>query len=414
MDLEGLVLSRLLEPKVMNQCWELGLREEVFEDPQNRSIYSFIQDYWLDEQMDNAPTVDIIQHEFPGWTPLDNQEESVNWIVGALKKRLAANKAQEVMREAAKVSVDDPEEALNLLFDGAWDVKKSLLERSNRSDMSQNMEERRRRYTEQDDLGNGIPIGLDEVDEHTRGILPGELVAVAASTKTGKSFLLVKAALEARKAGFTPYVATLEMSVPEMEDRFDALNSGVGYGKLQRRELSFEEQKRLSESQDKLSDYGPLHIEQPDRGERTVQYLTTRARQLGADFLVVDQLSFMESRRFYQSTTDKHSEIIHELKEDISNTSNGKLPTLMAVQLNRAGASENASTRGNMQNIANSSAIEQTVDLAYGLYRNKELRANDCMVLDIMGSRRTEMKSYLLEWKLDQVSRFSVRGEYED
>lgn len=414
MDIEGLALSRLLDSQVMAECWDLGLREEVFEDPQNRSIFQFIQEYWLDEQMDRTPTLEIIQHEFPGWEPIDDQEESVKWLVGALKKRLAANKAQEVMRSAAQVSVDDPNEALNILFDGSWEAKKSLLERSNRSDLSQNVDERRKRYTNQDDLLDGVPLGLDEVDEHTRGILPGELAVVAANTKVGKSWTLIHSALEARKAGFTPYVATLEMSVHEMEERFDALSSGVGYGRLQRRELSFEEHRRLAESQDRLAELGPVYIEQPDRGERTVQYLTTRARQLGANYLIIDQLSFMESRRFYPSTTDKHAEIIHELKEDVSNTSNGKLPTFMAVQLNRAAASETASQRGNMQNIANSSAIEQTVDVAYGLYRNKEIRANDCMVLDIMGSRRTDPKSWLLEWKLNNVSRFSVRGEYEE
>lgn len=414
MDLEGLILSRLLNPEVMAESWDLGLREEVFEDPQNRSIFDFIQGYWLDEQMERTPTLEIVQHEYPGWEPVSDEDESIPWLVGALKKRLAANRAQEIMRSAAQVSTEDPRESLDLLFDGAWEAKKSLLERSNRSDLSTNVEERRKRYNDNFDDGDGIPLGLSEIDEHTRGILPGELAVVAANTKVGKSWTLVHSALEARRAGYTPYIATLEMSVEEMEDRFDALASGVGYGKLQRRELMFEDHRILKEAQDELAEEGSIFIEQPDRGERTVQYLTTRARQLGADFLVIDQLSFMESRRFYPSTTDKHAEIIHELKEDISSTKNGKLPTLLAVQLNRAAASENASQRGNMQNIANSSAIEQTVDIAYGLYRNKEIRANNCMVIDIMGSRRTDPKSWLLDWRLDDVSRFEVIQEYED
>lgn len=414
MDLEGLILSRLLNPEVMAESWDLGLREEVFEDPQNRSIFDFIQGYWLDEQMERTPTLEIVQHEYPGWEPASDEDESIPWLVGALKKRLAANRAQEIMRSAAQVSTEDPRESLDLLFDGAWEAKKSLLERSNRSDLSTNVEERRKRYNDNFDDGDGIPLGLSEIDEHTRGILPGELAVVAANTKVGKSWTLVHSALEARRAGYTPYIATLEMSVEEMEDRFDALASGVGYGKLQRRELMFEDHRILKEAQDELAEEGSIFIEQPDRGERTVQYLTTRARQLGADFLVIDQLSFMESRRFYPSTTDKHAEIIHELKEDISSTKNGKLPTLLAVQLNRAAASENASQRGNMQNIANSSAIEQTVDIAYGLYRNKEIRANNCMVIDIMGSRRTDPKSWLLDWRLDDVSRFEVIQEYED
>lgn len=414
MDLELLILSKLFEEGVLAQCWDQGLRVEVFEDPLNREVFTFIQDYWLGEGMSIVPTPASVKYEFPGWDPTDKVDESTAWLVKSLKKRLASNRAQEVMRSAAQVSSEDPLQALDLLFEGSWEAKSSLLERINRTDLSTNVTERRRRYTEQLESSDGVPLGLDEVDEHTRGIFAGELVAVAASTKVGKSFLLVKAALEARKAGFTPYFATLEMSVPEIEDRFDALHSGVGYGKLQRKELSFEEQKRLSASQDRLSEYGPIYIEQPDRTERTVQSIVSRARQLGADFLLIDQLSFMSSREFYQSKTDKHAEIIHELKEEASNTVSGKLPILLAVQLNRAGASPDATTRGTMQNIANSSAIEQTVDLAYGLYRNKELRDNHCMVLDILGSRRTEPKSWLLEWKLDDVSRFSVRGEYDE
>ena len=414
MDLEALILTKVLELDVMKECWDSGLRAEVFEDPLNREVFTFFESYWLENGMSLVPTAQAVQYEFPGWHPVDHVEESTTWLVKSLKKRLAANRAQEVMRSAAQISSDDPLKALEVLFDGSWEAKNSLLERVSRSDLAANVVERRVRYTHQKEQGDGVPLGFDEVDEHTQGIFPGELVAVAASTKVGKSFLLVKSALEARRAGYTPFVATLEMSVEEMEDRFDALASGVGYGKLQRRELSFEEQKRLSDSQERLAEHGSLYVEQPPPGERTVQSLVSRARQLGANFLLIDQLSFMESRQFYQSKTDKHAEIIHELKEEISNDHNGKIPTLLAVQLNRAASSPDAQTRGTMQNIANSSAIEQTVDLAYGLYRNKELRANDCMVLDILGSRRTEPESWLLEWKLDDVSRFSVRGVYED
>lgn len=859
-DIELALLNKITSQEDILKVWESGLRSEVFEDPQNKSVFSFAIKYWLDNEMKTPPTLDVLRYEFPGWIPSDSETESTSWLISTLKERHITNSAQEMMRTAASIVNGEPRDALKLLMEESWRVHQETLPRSNRSDTSTNIEERRLRYFEAIDNANltGAPLGFPEVDEHTRGILPGELAAVAGyakcvsasteivtekrgrikigdllpeaevgaytefrgdyvltrngrqeiqavyhkgreagleintnlgsvtSTKehrflvaeesglewkyagdlkigdkllksfesnvesrsdalaglcgwviaegsmgygsisitkleetrdrvrdnlyglparddirsrleslrydyvedesgfhldvrsskelrestglgfwtsgekkvpeyvlsdkslyaeflkcylegdgdlsngfsitsksrelveqvhtmlgvlgvvsrpprevrvklagwteprtywnvqifkgsnirryeekvgfitewsrrrglgvpvreprmsyktripwtnrwiyrvgellseipfekrryetnlsnrrrsnrstisrnrhflsasrnqsyadldsqaisevvedlsfyeeyltgvpeweslkevarlqyapaevlsiseveddfwdltvdethsylangfmshnTGKSVSLINSAIAARREGYTPCVFTLEQSVYEFEERLDAFASGVGYGKMQRRELDMEDQKKLRESQEELASYGSLFIEQPERGERSVRHLVNRARQLGADFLIIDQLSFMEPSRRTSSVFEQHSQIIHELKEEITSDSSGKLPTLLAVQFNR-GAVSTKGERGGLHQIANSSSIEQTVDIAYGLYRSKELRANNCMVLDILGARRSEPMSWLLHWELDRHSKFFVRQEYED
>jgi len=158
---------------------------------------------------------------------------------------------------------------------------------------------------------------------------------------------------------------------------------------------------------------GPLYVERPERGERTVALMVNRARQLGADYVIIDQLSFIDGEkdnyRGDRPLTQKHSDIVFALKDEISRESRGSIPCLLAVQFNRDSLNEVS-----LKSFANTSAIEQTVDLALGLSRTADMRANRLMRLDILGARRSDIASYLLRWDLSHQSRISVDEEIHD
>ena len=412
-DYEKATLSQLTVPENILQCWNAGLRHEVFEDPLNARIYEFVIEYWMTNSMSKAPTEPLLLDEFPGYSVTES-DESLTWLIGKLKERFKINQVQEIMREVAKKTTEDPDAALDELYTESYRAKELTLPRQNRIIVGETIEARRDRYlTRQNEVGQGAPIGLEEVDNHTGGILDGELGIVAAYTKTGKSFLLVQAACQARRQGFIPYIASLEQPVPEFEDRIDALWSGVGYGKLQRGHLTREELQRLHDEQEAMAALGPMHLERPGRGERTVVNIVNRARQVGANYLIIDQLSWLETRARYRERRDEYKELIYDLKEEISRTTAGEIPTFMAVQYNRQAVSTKGET-GGMHNIANSADIEQTVDIAYGLHRTQEMRANNAMVIKTLGSRRADNKDWILGWYLDQESAIFVRDEYHE
>lgn len=407
---ERKLLSCLTTSEQLTRVWELGLRSEVFEEPVNQAVFSFVLDYWYTEQMQKVPTKDILTYEFPGVTLEDTVEESLVYLVEALQRRYATNQLQEIIRQAATTSSDDPQGTLKSLFGNAYSAAESIVPRFARSNMATSVDQRRMRYLDrQENQGSGVTLGFPTLDHHTNGLRPGELCAVGAFSKVGKTMFLANAAIQARKQGSTPLFITLEMSKEEIEDRLDAIYSEVSYNRLTHGELQPQEALRLRTAQDGLAALGDLYIERPMEGERTVPHIVSRARQLGADYLIIDQLSFMEPIGQHRELTSKHAEIVAGLKKEIARDSAGQIPCLLAVQLNRASLSQPEGV--GLQNFANSATIEQTVDLALGMSRSKDERANRLMRLDILGARRSEIQGWIARWELINETRLEIMGE---
>ena len=419
--IERKVLSRMTEADEINRIWDLGLREEAFEDITCRAAFGWMIEYWQNHAMQLAPTWVVMEHEFPT-LKLDKPDkaEGLEWLVGTLQQRYIVNQAQQVMLEASATLDIDPEATISRLWQQVYDISESQVPRSTRSDMS-NVEERHARYLARGAaITGGMPTGLDVLDQHTHGILPGELAMVAAFTKIGKSFLLCKAATTAHLAGYSPILYSLEMSVKEMEDRIDAFFSGVSYAQLTEGSMLPQHERQLIEAREVLASMPQkLRIERPPRGERTVKALCNRARQVGSDFLLIDQLSFMDAapERKYAGDNSgmrmKHGDITFELKDEIGRDSAGALPCFLAVQQNRE-SQRNNDGRGQLQNLANSSFIEQTADIVFGLWRNDDMRNSNQMGIDIMGSRRSDKRSWILNWRLNDRTDVSVLREYDD
>ena len=749
------MLSCLTTNETMTRVWELGLRPDVFETPVNQAVFDFILTYWYGEQMQRVPTRDILTYEFPGVSFENTVEESVPYLVEVLQRRYATNRLQEMIREAAGTSSDDPQGTLKGLFSAAYAASETIVPRFARSNMATSVEQRRMRYlNRQENQGSGITLGFPTLDHHTNGLRPGELCAVGAFSKVGKAqplsapiatptgwttmgklsvgdlilgsdglpqkvvsvheqgmkevwevkttqgvvieccaehlwavegcvypytksiltteeifrqgvrvivgardryrfalpnpepaqydsgdlpldpyllglllgdggmstaqvlfsnadpvlhremvpllpsgasvryrddgrcpssaitfrkgarnpvisalrdmklfgkksvdkfipelykfssvevrlsllqglmdtdgecnsrgymsifsssssrlasdvaelvrslggtakissrmpkysgkchlsyrvsiklpssmspfrhsqakidrlnptrreprtriaevrktgrfvemrcisvsnpdslyrteghilthntMFLANAAIQARKQGGTPLFITLEMSKEEIEDRLDAIYSEVSYNRLTHGELTPQEAMRLRTAQDELAALGDLFIERPMEGERTVPHIVSRARQLGADYLIIDQLSFMEPVGQHRELTSKHAEIVAGLKKEIARDSAGQIPCLLAVQLNRASLSQPEGV--GLNSFANTSVIEQTVDLALGLSRSKDERANRLMRIDILGGRRSEVISWMARWELVNETKIEILGE---
>jgi replicative DNA helicase len=409
---ERKLLSCLTSSEELARVWELGLRSEVFEEPVNQAVFSFVLDYWYSEQMQKIPTKEILSYEFPGVVFDDVVEESLVYLVEVLQRRYATNQLQEMIRQAASTSSDDPKGTLKSLFGNAYAAAEFLVPRFARSNMATSVEQRRIRYLErQENQGSGVTLGFPTLDHHTNGLRPGELAAVGAFSKVGKTMFLANAAIQARKQGATPLFITLEMSKEEIEDRLDAIYSEVSYNRLTHGELTPQEAMRLRSAQDGLSQLGDLYVERPMEGERTVPHIVSRARHLGADYLIIDQLSFMEPIGQHRDLTSKHAEIVAGLKKEIARDSAGQIPCLLAVQLNRASLSQAEGV--GLQNFANSATIEQTVDLALGMSRSKDERANRLMRLDILGARRSEIQGWMCRWELISETKLEILGEVQ-
>ena len=425
-DVELKLLSQMTRQDEIKRVYDNGIRAEVFEDPLNQLVFRFMMKYWMDSQMKVAPTWVVMQTEFPAIALEEETEETTQWLCDWLKRRYVVNRAQDIIRRTAKCLGEEqikddgnPTLALNAMWQEAYEAAQIVRPSSTYGDMATNKAERRERYARDRDNPDllGVSFGLAELDEHTRGCRNGEMAAVAAYTKVGKSWLLANAYVSNHKIGRRPILFTLEMHRQEMEDRIDCLYSGVSYSKFMRRELDFDEMDRLMAAQDELERTGIAPLARPERGDRTVKTMFTQARQLEADFVLIDQLSWVDAERTYTGDSAmrmKHGELAFELKEETSRASAGELPTFIAIQLNRAVMNNDNGGRGALYNFANSSMIEQTVDIALGLWQNQDMRNSNVMGMDIMGSRRGDRKSWLLNWHLNARTEIRIAEEYQE
>src|SRR5699024_4860698 len=149
--------------------------------------------------------------------------------IDKLLNKYVRNKVEGVIKDSASqlVEDDEPTGALSKMYSGSWEIKQDVTPRIGRVNLTDNIVERRKRFEERalhKDNIRGVGWGLPEIDNHTNGLLKGELGVIAGFAKTGKSFALGQIAVEAHKAGEVPYLATLELDTDDFSDRIDAIN----------------------------------------------------------------------------------------------------------------------------------------------------------------------------------------------
>jgi replicative DNA helicase len=406
-DVERKLLARLTTSEAISEVWNAGVRAEAFETPLYGAVYQFTLDYYWAAQGKAAPTPWVLTQEFPGYTvaDADDANETTGYLAHSLRRTRVTNGLQDVLRKAASTSVTDPMGTLSTLLADAYGLSEEVASRITRVNMADTIAARRERYSRREDCpqGLGVTSGIDLLDFHTGGLLPGELGIIGAFAGTGKTMLVLHAAAKAVRQGYKPLVYTLEISIDDAQERLDAMFSGVSYSQLSRGHLSLEKMKELFDAQQELADLGGIAVERPQEGDRTVAALCARARQIGSDYLVIDQLSKMEPGQKVNSLKEHHAVIVRQLTTDISR-SGAELPCWLAVQANRESLKEGLT----LASFANATEIEAEADLALGLYQSKDMRTNSRMRMDILKFRRGPLKEFMLEWELNQKTCIKV------
>lgn len=405
-ELERKLLARCTDPDSVTEAWNSGVRAEVFEEPLYQAIWNFTVDYWQKAQMKSAPTPWALTQEFPGYTVTDDAQEETGYLADLLRRRFATNQLQEMLRTAASDSVRDPIGSLKTLHAAAFAASEVVVSRVTRENMADTIEARREEYAKLQEYpeGVGVPYGFDLLDLHTGGLMPGELAVIGAKAKVGKTMMGLWGAVQAARRGYKPIVFSLEMSLREIRKRIDAQFSGVSYNRLLHGKLKPEELKALWEAQEELRDLGGIQVEMPEPGDRTIAAMLARTRQYGADYLFIDQLSFIEPGHKTLNKKEQYASVLKALKIEISRPG-AEIPCMLAVQLRRE------DDEPTMSSFADAAEVERDVDVAMSLYRNRDLYNNGQMRLDLLGARRSAPAAWLLNWELSEYTRFTVASE---
>ena len=153
-----------------------------------------------------------------------------------------------------------------------------------------------------------------------------------------------------------------------------------------------------------------MHILSPKEGEKTAEQIVLKAKLLGAESLIVDQLTFVEPSRINKRRDLEIRQMMHDFRNMIS-AEPDPMPMLLAHQINREGI-----TRANkvghhiMVDYAEGSEVERTVDWAFTLFQDPALRQQNEVLFQILAARRRGIASWILNWNL-QESNVHVKHE---
>ncbi|MBM4019507.1 MAG: replicative DNA helicase [Planctomycetes bacterium] len=213
----------------------------------------------------------------------------------------------------------------------------------------------------------GVPTGLTDLDDRTRGLQPSEMIVLAARPSVGKSALALNIAEHVGVDLAQPVAFfSLEMSKEELALRLLSSRARVDGQRLRKGMLSHAEAERVRDAGKRLYET-PIFID--DSPALRILDLRAKARRLylrqGIKLIIVDYLQLM---------TSPGSE---SRQVEVANISRGlkalarelKVPVLAVAQLRRPVPGQPHGAVPQLSDLRESGAIEQDADVVLMLDR---------------------------------------------
>ena len=215
----------------------------------------------------------------------------------------------------------------------------------------------------------GTPTGYPELDQHTGGLQPGELIVLAARPAMGKTTLAMNLVEQVAAAGQPVLVFSLEMATDSLMLRSLAAQSGISLRRLRDGKLDDSAWEQLTEAL-RTVQHWPLTID--DSPALTPAELHQRARRVARrhggrlGLIMVDYLQLLHAPAHAGNRTQEIAEVSRALKALAKDM---HCPVLALSQLNRS-LEYRPDKRPVLADLRESGAIEQDADLILFLYRD--------------------------------------------
>lgn len=266
---------------------------------------------------------------------------------------------------------------------------------------------------------NAIMTGFRGLDYMLGGLRPGTLNVLAARPGMGKSALVINIAVNvAEKYNGKVNLFSLEMSKTEIGNRIISSRTNTTAKKLQKANLTREEELEIAKSLIKLY---PLNIYIDDNSNVTPVSMLSKCKELKASgqlgLVIVDylQLMTMPGKGNNYSRQQEISDISRSLKVMAKEL---EIPIIALSQLSR-GSEKRDDHTPMLSDLRDSGAIEQDADSVFFIernsYYNKEENSSDIQDAKIIvaKNRHGEIGTVKLKWMGSRTLFFEEDRPYD-
>jgi len=211
-----------------------------------------------------------------------------------------------------------------------------------------------------------IPTSWQSLNRVLRGgLVPGELVVLAARPSVGKTAFGLNIALSTAWAGHPVAMASLEMTADELIARHAANVADVAYGSFRQATLTAADRQAIGKA---MHDIRGLHMTLEDKPRQTTTDIRALCRQVQrkhgrVGLVVVDYLQLVTPVERSASREREVADMSREMKQLAKEF---RCPVLLLAQLNRE--VERTNREPQMSDLRESGAIEQDADIVMFLH----------------------------------------------
>lgn len=255
------------------------------------------------------------------------------------------------------------------------------------------------------EAGGKIPgelTGFSAIDERWDGLIPGDLIVLAARPSMGKTALAINIAAHVAQ---TRPVAVFELEMPgkTLVQRIMSAAGQVPFKKIKRGDLHDYDWPKLTVATAKINKL-KLYID--DRAGLTLSQIRTYARkvkrqQRDIGLVVVDYLQIMDDE---QKRQDNRSLSLQRITTGLKGLAKElDCAVIVLSQLSRANE-QRANKRPRLSDLRESGAIEQDADVVAfihreDVYRDDDEQPDDLAEIITAKARNTETGTDILEWR---------------
>ena len=213
----------------------------------------------------------------------------------------------------------------------------------------------------------GLPTGISALDRAIGGLVPSDLLLLAARPGMGKTSLALNMAMAAARAtDKTIAIFSLEMSAEQLVTRLIAAEGLIDSTRLRMGVLSADDWRCFAGASRELAKYD---IVIDDDAGVTPAAMKAKCRRLGdkLGLVVIDYLQLLHSERRAEGRVQEVGEISRSLKVMAREL---RVPVLCCSQLSR-GPESRTNKRPMLSDLRESGSIEQDADIVMFIYRDE-------------------------------------------
>lgn len=402
---EQLFIARVIADGEIRPALEAKITSEFFADEDVAEVWDWLLDYYA--EYSGVPKSATLKREFPNFKLVKPSDPIEYFIDGLLERRRFELYAETVVAASSALDDRDLDAVGEALAQGMVRVgtETSGLRDTNIVDTWEERLERYEEWKKYRERGGmrGIPSGFPSIDKATLGFQEQQLVTFVGAPKSGKSTMMLLAAMNAHNAGHTVLFLTFEMSSEEQETRHDAFAAKVSLNSLMSGRLTPKEEKRLKKTLQRRRGMQPFIISSDIHSATTVSGVSAKIDQYRPDVIFIDGAYLMDDEMGADNEREKLTNLTRALKRLAQKQ---RIPMVISTQVltwklgKRKGITQDS--------IGYSSSFAQDSDVIIGVEGTED---EDIKKVKIVEARHAAQREAMIRWDWE-CGEFEEVGEY--